>query len=368
MSKLIFPETTWAEIDLDALRHNAHIVRQLAPRSKIMAMLKADAYGHGLLDCASALVAQVDGLAVARLEQAAVLRQRYPRKPLLLTAASLNHEALAWCAQQQVAIVLHESSVLQCLRELSQWPPIWLKFNTGMNRLGFDADKGMSVLRELRQREVKVVAMTHFACADEPEDSFTYQQIRQFDAILEDQADLSQSLANSAGIIGFPSAHRDWVRPGLMLYGVNPIGAAYKLDLRPVMRLKAKILAVNSVPAGAGVGYGQTWRARQASRVATVGIGYGDGYPRIVRPGAFAVLGGQRVPVLGRVSMDLLALDVSPITDAAAGQIVELWGQQLAVAELAEQAGTIAYDLLCRVQGRVKRRLSGAGSGRSYHA
>lgn len=349
-----FPDTAWAEIDLDALRHNAGIVRQLAPQAKIMAMLKADAYGHGLLACAGALVEQVDGLAVARLDEAEQLRQRWPRKPLLLTAAWHDSESLHWCAQRNVAIVLHAPEQLNVLSGLSQWPPLWLKLNTGMNRMGFSSEALPSVMRQVQSHEQDAVLMSHFSSADEAEETPTRVQIQQFDALADSLPEVPQSMANSAGIIGYAASHRDWVRPGIMLYGSNPMQQPTSLDLRPVMQLKARILAINTVSAGGAVGYGQTWRAPRNSRIACVGIGYGDGYPRLTGR-ASAVVHGQRAPLAGRVSMDVLSLDVSNIPAARVGDEVELWGRNMSVDEVAGHADTISYDLLCRVAARVPR-------------
>ncbi len=347
--------SAWAEIDVAALRHNADVVRQLAPHAKIMAMLKADAYGHGALLCAQALLNRVDGMAVARLEEAEQLRLRYPQLKLLLTAASLDLDALRWCADRRIAVVVHEDSVLRSLLALASPPAVWLKLNTGMNRLGFSAQQFVDAFGRLRGRVSELVAMTHFACADEPRLPVTARQIEAFDRVLAQLPCCAQSLANSAAVLSFPAAHRDWVRPGLMLYGVNPGLEALQYDLRPVMRLKTRVLAVHDVPAGGGVGYGLDWHASQAAKVATVAIGYGDGYPRVWGAQGRALVRGQACPLVGRVSMDLLALDVSALESVAVGEEVMLWGDGLRVEDLAPAAGTIAYELLSQVQQRVPR-------------
>ena len=344
---------------MTALRHNAQQVRRLAPQSKIMAMLKADAYGHGLLDCARALQTQVDAVAVARLDEAYRLRQVFPQMPLLLTAASLDHDALIWCQAQQVAIVLHEDSVAERLLTMNAPPAVWLKLNSGMNRLGFAPKRFLQLAEQLEQRGVQPVLMTHFSSADEQDGEPTLQQIRAFDAAIQSLPAWPQSLANSAGLMAFPQARRDWVRPGLMLYGANPMAAGPQIDLRPVMRLKARVLSLNALSSGDAVGYGRRWVAGQAARVATVGIGYGDGYPRCEEAALQACLHGQRARLLGRVSMDMLALDVSAIEAVQVGDEVELWGENMAVDEVAQAVGSISYDLLCRVQARVPRRCLG---------
>ncbi|ORE89493.1 alanine racemase [Oceanococcus atlanticus] len=348
-------QTVWAELDLSALRHNLAQVRACAPRARVMAMLKADAYGHGLLTCARALAEEADGIAVARLDEAERLRNELPHMPLLLTASALDDEALRWCAAHAVAITLHDHSVLERILRMADTPPLWLKFNSGMNRLGFSPSQFKDVARRLCDKGVHGVMMSHFACADEPLNPLTQAQIAAFrQAHAEHLPDWPASMANSAGVIAHPDSHADWVRPGIMLYGSSPIAGA-DLDLRPVMTLKARILGFQDVAAGQSVGYGGDWVASRPSRIATVGIGYGDGYPRRIAPSAQAWVNGQRVPLAGRVSMDMLALDVTAAGDVAVGEVVTLWGRNLPVDEVAAHAGTISYELLCRVKGRVQR-------------
>lgn len=319
-----------------------------------MAMLKADAYGHGALACARALAARVDGFGVARLDEAEKLRQALPDCTILLTAAALDAEALAWCAAHKVAIVVHEQAILAELLRMAQTPAVWLKLNTGMSRLGFAPTDYIAALQQLRERGIPVVAMTHFACADEPDRAPTLRQIRRFTQLLKACPDCPRSLANSAGLVAYPQSQAEWVRPGIMLYGSNPMTQPIDLGLRPVMRLQARILAVSTIPAGAAVGYGATWQAPRTSRIATVGIGYGDGYPRVVNGAAVAGVNGRPAPLAGRVSMDLLAVDVTDVA-AGVGDIVTLWGDDPGVDRIASAAGTISYELLCRVQSRVPR-------------
>lgn len=348
-------QTVWAEINLSALRHNLTQVRACAPHSRVMAMLKADAYGHGLLSCAHALAGQVDGMAVARLDEAEKLRAELPQQTLLVTASSLDDEALVWCADRQVAITLHEHSVLEKILAMAKPPPLWLKLNSGMNRLGFMPAEIPEVARKLKARGLCGVLMSHFARADEPASPATDLQIRTTrQAHARDVPDWPLSMANSAGVIAHPDSHADWVRPGIMLYGSSPVPDA-GLDLLPVMTLKARILGFQSVPAGQAVGYGGDWVAERDARTAVVAIGYGDGYPRHISAQAHAWLAGQRVALAGRVSMDMLAVDVSAVPDARVGDVVTLWGDNLAVDEVAEHAATISYELLCRVKGRVER-------------
>ena len=234
-------------------------------------------------------------------------------------------------------------------------PPIWLKLNSGMNRLGFEPADMPAVARQLKAKGVRGVLMSHFASADEPDNPATALQIRATrQAHASCLPDWPLSMANSAGVIAHPDSHADWVRPGIMLYGSSPIPQS-GLDLHPVMTLKARILGFQTVAAGRAVGYGGDWVAVQDGRIATVGIGYGDGYPRRIAASAQAWLHGQRVPLAGRVSMDMLALDVSAVPEARVGDAVTLWGENLPVDEVAAHAGTISYELLCRVKGRVAR-------------
>lgn len=348
-------QTVWAEINLAALRHNLAQVRASAPHARVMAMLKADAYGHGLLPCARALADAVDGIAVARLDEAQKLRAELPHQTLLMTASSLDAEALAWCAEKNVAITLHDHSVLEKMLAMALPPPVWLKLNSGMNRLGFEPADMPEVARKLKARGVRGVLMTHFASADEPGNPATALQMRATRQVHAScLPDWPLSMANSAGVIAHPDSHADWVRPGIMLYGSSPVPQR-GLDLRPVMTLKARILGFQRVAAGRAVGYGGDWVAAQDARIATLGIGYGDGYPRRIAAPAQAWLHGQRVPLAGRVSMDMLALDVSAVPEAKVGDEVTLWGDNLPVDEVAAHAGTISYELLCRVKGRVSR-------------
>lgn len=347
--------TVWAEIDLSALRHNLAQVRACAPRARVMAMLKADAYGHGLLNCAQALADQADGLAVARLDEAEKLRAVLPNMPLLVTAAALDADALAWCAAHEVAIALHDEGQLVSVLSMDTPPPVWLKLNSGMNRLGFSDGAFAKVAQRLTAHGVRGVMMTHFASADEPLKPATRAQVAAFRAVhAACLPDWPASLANSAGVIAHPDSHADWVRPGIMLYGSSPIAGA-DVDLRPVMTLKARVLGLQDVAAGQAVGYGGDWVATCNSRIATVGIGYGDGYPRHIAAGAQAWVSGQRVPLAGRVSMDMLALDVTEALHVKVGDVVTLWGENMPVDEVAAHAGTISYELLCRVKARVPR-------------
>lgn len=349
-----------AEIDLDALRHNAMLVRQIASGSRIMAVVKSMAYGHGAVPVARALESVVDAFAVARVSEGVELRAANVRLPIVVLEGPGSAEELALCADFALQATLHHPSQLALLRENSAVPAMdyWLKFDTGMHRLGFPAAYAAErVAQVLGMSQVASLAcMTHLACADDPGDAMTRRQWQRFADGLADTP-VQKSVANSAGILAWPETHADWVRPGLMLYGASPLisRGARELGLQPVMTLSAPLLAINDVPAGESVGYGATWRAPEAMRLGVVGVGYGDGYPRQIGEEGKVLLQGKLLPVVGRVSMDMLTVDLRGV-HASVGDRVTLWGQGLPVDEVAGWAGTIPYTLLCGVTARVERR------------
>ena len=350
--------TVWARIDLAALRHNAAVVRRLAPRSRILAMLKADAYGHGLVPVARALADQVQGIGVARIDEAVALRAAGWQQTILILAAWLEPEELEWCAAQQVAVVVHDEGLLARLADcrLSRPLRVWLKVNSGMNRLGVPAAACAPVMARIRADRQLILdtVMTHLACADQAAEPGVADQLAAFEAALPTDAP-PRSIANSAGLIAHPESRSDWVRPGIMLFGPDPRPGTSALGLRPVMHLQARVLSVREIAPGERVGYGGDWQADRPARIATAGIGYGDGYPRHVAPGTEVSLGGQRLPLAGRVSMDLIGIDVSTRPQTAPGEVVTLWGDDPPVDDIAARAGTISYELLSQVQSRVTR-------------
>jgi alanine racemase len=234
---------------------------------------------------------------------------------------------------------------------------IWIKFDTGMNRLGIRVDQVRDVYQALRKNSSigEIRLMSHLASADQQQDKFTGQQQQQFDHCVA-QFDADASLANSAGIMMWPKTHYNWVRPGIMLYGVCPLDqSAGNPQLSPVMRLQARIIATKDVDADETIGYGRTFRTTRQMRIAHVGFGYGDGYPRVVDARACVLVRGQRAPMVGRISMDIITIDTSNLDAVEAGDVVTLWGEQLRVEEVADWAGTIPYELLCKVTTRIPR-------------
>lgn len=350
---------TVALIDIAALRHNLDVVRALAPGSQVASVVKADAYGHGIGRVANALQAS-DLLAVATVGEVRALRERGWQGRLLLLEGFNGAEEFDEVSALAAEIVVHQESQLELLRQRGNGSALrlWLKLDTGMHRLGFPPEDARELHAEILRfaGPAEPVLMTHFACADDPTNPMTTQQVEVFDRVT-DGLPGPRSLANSAAIVNFPSTCRDYIRPGIMLYGISPVdgrqGADH--DLQPVMTLSCKLLAINDCARGESVGYGAAFRCPEAMRVGVAGIGYGDGYPRRVPDGTPVLVNGRRAALAGRVSMDLLTIDLRGHDDAAVGDEVVLWGRGLPVEEVAVRAGAIPYELICGVTGRVER-------------
>lgn len=346
-----------ATIDAAALRNNLGVVRRLAPRSRVMAVVKADAYGHGIAGTAKTLT-DADAFGVARLGEALALRNAGIEQPIVLLEGVLYAEQLAAAAQHRLELVVHSFEQLDMLDALSSGHrfDVWLKLDTGMNRLGFRGEDFPSALGRVQRCAAvdRIRLMTHLACAEEQGGSVSERQIRLFEE-LTSSLNFEKSIANSAGIIVRSDARIDWVRPGLMLYGMSPLGeqSARELGLRPAMTLSAPLIAVREVKAGEAVGYGGLWRAPRDARVGIAAIGYGDGYPRTMRNGAPVLVDDQPATIAGRVSMDMIAIDVTHLPEARVGSDVILWGRGLPAERVAPFADTLAYELVCRVNERV---------------
>lgn len=354
----MIPRVT-ATIDLAALRHNLSVVRRLAPQSRVMAAVKADAYGHGAVPVARALeAAGVDALAVACLEEAMQLRQARIQAPIALLEGVISGEEAAQAVYEQLQIVVHDHWQIALLERLpgSARLSVWFKLDSGMHRLGFPlAD--VPKLVEILQRHPGWTFegwITHLACADEPDNPFTLTQISRFEDALRGIAG-ARSIANSAGLIGWPQARVDWVRPGLALYGCSPMpnSTAANLGLRAAMRLESRIIAAREYAAGEGIGYGLTYRCPERMRVAVVAVGYADGMHRAFRNGTPVLIRGRRGYLAGRVSMDMITVDLRDVPDARVGDPVLLWGDGLPAEEIATWAGTLSYELFCGLTQRV---------------
>ncbi|MFC1602441.1 alanine racemase [Pseudomonadota bacterium] len=348
-----------AVIDLSALHHNLEQVRKLAPSSRILAVVKANAYGHGLLRIVNALSATVDALAVARVGEGISLRQAGITSPIVVLEGCLDQQELNLAADNQLEIVVHSSEQVKLLQQQNLSSPIvcWLKVDTGMHRLGLPVSSALAAYQALASCKSvlgKPRLMTHFANADDLSDTTTNNQWQLFQTVAS-ELDTEISGANSGAILGWPETHADWVRPGIMLYGVSPFinGRPETHDLHPVMNLQSQLIAINHYKKGDAVGYSGTWVCPEDMPIGVVSIGYGDGYPRHAKPGTPVLLNGQRVPLVGRVSMDMITLDLRTCPEAKIGDQAILWGAGLPVEEIAEAASTIPYQLLCNVTARV---------------
>lgn len=350
--------TATAQIDLAALRHNLQVVRSYLDGQKIIAMVKADAYGHGLLEVAEALQ-DVDAFGVANLAEAMRLREAGFKQRIILNSGCDIQDEWLTVSEYGLDAVVHSHYQIDQLRALQLLRPItvWLKIDTGMNRLGFPPAQAATVFAELKNLKqiADIKLMTHLACADDLEHAMTQRQLSVF-ATATKGLEAEKSIARSAAIVEWPEALGDWVRPGIMLYGASPVmgRSAADYDLRPVMRLSAPLIAIKALQAGDTVGYGGSWVAPEAMPIGIVAIGYGDGYPRHASSVAPVWLNGVRTQVLGRVSMDSMAIDLRPVPTAAVLDSVELWGQQLLVDDVANAVGTISYELVTQLGSRVE--------------
>jgi alanine racemase len=347
-----------ARINLRALQHNFSHVKQAAPGRQVMAIIKANAYGHGLISVAQALP-DADAFGVACMEEAISLREAGIGRPIVLLEGLFGPDEIPLIDGYRLDVVVHHESQLQWLTEGQLLHPldVWLKLDTGMHRLGFAAHGVEDIAARLRQvpQVNKVRYMTHFSCADDLDNPDTRQQIRVFnEAVATGKGE--RSLANSAGILGWPASHADWVRPGIMLYGSSPLigRTAQSLALQPVMTLATKLIAVNACQQGESIGYGADWRCPADTRIGVAAIGYGDGFPRHAPGGTPVLVNGRAASLAGRVSMDMICIDLSTVPNAQVGADVILWGEGLPVDDVAAAAGTIGYELLCGVSARVQ--------------
>jgi len=360
------PNPTRARVSLEAWRHNLARLKAAAPTSKMMAVIKANAYGHGAVPAARALD-EADALGVARLAEGLELRDSGVTKPIVLMEGVFCDEELSLAIDHGLDLVVHADYQIDLLerhrssrssKNSHPAPRVWLKMNTGMHRLGFPVDAFSDVVNALKNCpwvNQSLGLMTHFACADESDSSMTLAQMQRFENELRALPVSEKGLANSAGILAFADAHREWVRAGIALYGASPLAGrtAESLGLKPVMTLSTQVIALRTIPVGESVGYGATWRAGRTSRIATLAAGYADGIPRHLPTGSPVLISGHRAPLVGRVSMDMITVDVTDLPQVSVGSSAVLWGEGLPVDEIAAAAGTISYELLCGVTRRV---------------
>ncbi len=364
-----------ARINLAALKHNLAEVKKLSPKSRIVSVIKANAYGHGIVQVAEALD-DSDAFAVARMDEALVLREHKISKPVFLLEGVYGPQCYALCEQHDLIPAIHCLEQYQWLQDFFDKPDddhsdkdsdsqlnYWLKLDTGMHRLGLLAEQLQALLSAIEQQPQNrrpAGIMSHFASADERSNPFNRQQLEQFETLSSCSFELQRSMANSAAIMSLPKSHFDWVRPGIMLYGVSPFGdhcGHIDTVLQPVMTLEADLIAVKALKKGDCIGYGSSWCCPEDMLVGVVGVGYGDGYPRHARPGTPVLIHGLEVALIGRVSMDMITIDLQTLyqnsVTPAIGDKVTLWGEGLPVELIAQYSDTIAYELLCQITRRV---------------
>ena len=346
-------------IDSEALQYNLNRVKQLAPHSQIVSMVKANAYGHGVQDCLAALNA-TDAFGVACLEEALEIRRLGYTQPITLIEGVFTEDEMEDVIQQKLECVVHRHEQVEWLIQNKEaynalGLKVWVKLNSGMNRLGFKSNEIIAVIHQLKSLNFNCVLTMHFANAD-VDHPLNEQQIQQFLEVKNTCAPILASCCNSAAIYKYPNLHFDYVRPGIMLYGATPFADkdVNELDLKPVMSFEAEIIALNQIQAGESVGYGSTFTATNSMQIAIVSIGYGDGYPRAYVKPNYVAINKQLTPVIGRVSMDMIAIDTTNL-QVKVGTKVELWGKTRLVDDVANANGTIGYELLCRLSNRPQR-------------
>lgn len=346
-------------IDSEALQYNLNRVKQLAPHSQIVSMVKANAYGHGVQDCLAALNA-TDAFGVACLEEALEIRRLGYTQPITLIEGVFTEDEMGDVIQQKLECVVHRHEQVEWLIQNKEaynalGLKVWVKLNSGMNRLGFKINEIIAVIHQLKSLNFNCVLTMHFANAD-VDHPLNEQQIQQFLDVRNACEPILASCCNSAAIYKYPNLHFDYVRPGIMLYGATPFADkdVNELDLKPVMSFEAEIIALNQIQAGESVGYGSTFTATNSMQIAIVSIGYGDGYPRAYVKPNYVAINKQLTPVIGRVSMDMIAIDTTKL-QVKVGTKVELWGKTRLVDDVANANGTIGYELLCRLSNRPQR-------------
>lgn len=333
-------------LDFESLRQNFHFLKQGVGSAKVMAVVKANGYGHGAIDVARALP-DADAFAVAFVQEAVELRQAGIEKPILVLQGALNRGEFKTAETLSLWLVMASELAAIDYLDSGVEVPVWLKVDTGMGRLGISTNRVSYWVDKLGSRCINL--MSHFSDADLPSSEKNRVQIDRFNELLDKHC-LSGSMANSAAALSQPDAHFDWVRPGISLYGGNPFRVAEEKpsELRPVMTVSAPLVAVNTRPAGSSVGYSGISTLPNQTTVGVVSIGYADGYPRLVQPGAPVYVHGQKCPTLGRVSMDMICVDLNGVPGAKEGDSVELWGNNICVDEVAAAAGAISYELMCQ--------------------
>ena len=346
-------------IDLKALKHNFSQIKKIAPNTKVMAIVKADAYGHGLVRVAKAL-SETDAFGVACIEEAQQLRAASIKTPIILLEGPYKPDDLSLIIKLGLDIVIHDNYQLEILEnsEIEGFVQVWLKIDTGMHRLGFSSNKTKDALKRLelcRNINSTPILMTHLATANEKNNELTFKQLATFKEV-SSSVNAEKTIANSAAVINHPETHCNWVRPGLMLYGVSPLvdRSGYEHDLKPVMTLESEITSVKFLSKGETVGYGATWRCPEDMLIGIIAAGYGDGFPRHAKSGTPVLVNKTRCKLIGCASMDMMTVDLRNEPNAKIGDKVVLWGNLLPIEEIAMFAETIPYELLCGVHKRLQ--------------
>ena len=354
---------TYLYIDTEALAHNIACVKKYAPNQAILAMVKADAYGCSLQWVLPVLEPLVEGFGVACLEEARSVRQYCPGKPCWLMQGIFSPEEIATVLDLGLTVVVHNPQQLAWLTAnlLPDQITVWVKVDTGMHRLGFHPEELSDVLTTLYSCpwiDKNIGLMTHLGCADTPESLVCQHQLQVWKDIAQRYPDMPKSVANSAAMIALPETHADWVRPGLMLYGASPFAdrSSAELGLRPVMHFVSAVTTIHRCDTGDAIGYGAVWRCQRPSIIGVIPVGYGDGYPRHVQENTQVWINGQAVPIVGRVSMDMMTIDLTDCPNVTIGDRVELWGKYITIETVAQQANTIAYELMTQVTARPRNK------------
>ena len=341
-------------VDTSALRFNLALVRQRAPHAKVMAIVKADGYGHGVHRVGKAL-ADVDSFGVASIEEAITLREGGVDKPVVLLEGPFEAREIKLLDDYRLETVVHTDEQLAMVLKEKCSVPLWVKLDSGMHRLGFHPDQFPRILDQLKSYANTIRCMTHLANAHHREDANTLDQIATFaDAVRNFSGETS--IANSAGVLAWPASVGNWVRPGIMLYGISPFSGqcGEDLGLRPAMTVKSALISVRQIQAGESVGYGRGFVSESEMSVGVIAFGYGDGYPRAAGTDTPVLIKGQRTRVIGEASMDMLTVDLSNVSEPKVGDEVTLWGPELPVELIAKNANTIPYELVCRVRMRAR--------------
>lgn len=348
-----------AQIDQSALAANFNLIKTLAPHAKILSVVKSNAYGHGINNIVPVLADKTDAFGVSIVDEAITLRESGVTTDIVVLTGFRNQDELIAASELNIHVVIHEQQQLTCLQEATLENPVrcWLKVDTGMHRLGITPDAVASVYQQLLQNDNvsdDIVLMSHLANADDPYDQTTLKQLESLQQVNR-QIGLPMSIANSGAVISTPEAHLDWVRPGILLYGISPLlgGSGEQHQLRPVMTLKSRLIAIQDCQQGDKVSYRGRYTCPAAMRIGVIACGYGDGYPRHAQDGTPVLIRGRRAPLVGNVCMDMFMVDLRNVPQAQVGDEVTLWGQGLPVEEIAHLSDTIAYELVCHMSARV---------------